>query len=337
MPLRQPIRSANRISTGHLTLSLDPAEAAAERDDYIIERQLDELYADAAAADRLLGRFINKVAREFPGVVAGIMSAPLKRRADAKTKLFRGGRRTKDVEDLKDIARATIKFDTLEALCAARDYIKQQRCFTALGHVALKDRYMPVRRGGMGPTAQGYQDIKFFLLMNIGGGRRHIVELQLNLVGALRAKDVGHPFYDVIRLGGTAWDPNLPNSDIRIPADLVQKIGNKLLHACHECIHRGIEPAKARMVKEMVKRKFYRPVYRRYADGRPVFDDNRHRNRVVDRYELRVNSVLLTFNTPADIQVGEALSAVSCAAYAYYNAYSREYKFRSAENIHAWW
>jgi len=337
MPLRQPIRPAHMIDTSHLTLSLDPGEAAAEREDFIIERQLDELYADAVAADRRLGRFINHVASEFPGVVAGIRQAPLKRRADAKKKLFRGGHRSKDVEDLKDIARATIEFHTLEALIAAREFIKTKKSFTNLDHTALKDRYTPVREGGLGPTDQGYQDIKFFLLMKIDGGRRHIVELQLNLVGALMAKDVGHPFYDVIRLGGTGWDPRLPNSDILIPSDLSQKIGSKLLHACHECIHRGVEPAKARIVKNMVKRKFFRPVYARYADGRPMFDDNRHRNRVVDRYEPRTNSIRLTFNTPADVDMGLALSEVSCAAYAYYNAYARQYRFRTANNIHDWW
>ncbi|MFC6670688.1 hypothetical protein [Marinobacterium aestuariivivens] len=112
-----------------------------------IDRQLDELYADATTADRLLGRFINQVATDFPGCVAGIKSAPLKDRRTAKAKLTRGGA-SKGVEDLKDIARATITFKTEEAMYAARDYITRQRCFTSLDGVALKDRYQSVRQGG---------------------------------------------------------------------------------------------------------------------------------------------------------------------------------------------
>jgi len=300
-----------------------------------VDKQLDELYADASIADRMLGRFINQVSHDFPGCVAGIKSAPLKDRGTAKDKLTRGPAR-KAVEDLKDIARATITFNSEEAMYAARDYITRQRCFTDLDGSALKDRYLSVREGGMGATAQGYRDIKFFLSMDIGRGDYHIVELQLNTKSALKAKDVGHPFYDVTRIGGETWHPDQPNSDITIPRDKVEKLAWKLLKACHECISRNIEPAAARRVEQMVKREFFQPVYaRNAATGNLAVGSNQEP--VIRRYEPRTRTVTLRFNNHARRAEGLALLQVSPAAYLHYKRLARQFSWRSAENMHAAW
>ncbi|MEH6578009.1 MAG: hypothetical protein V7731_13120 [Amphritea sp.] len=340
--LKQPITPLSRISVpSSMALSLDDAEAEEQKKPYQIERQLDELYAQAKIANRKLGRFINQVSREFKGAVGGINTAPLKERSTAKAKLTRGGPGSREVEDLKDIARATLMFNSIESMYAARDYIKNQSCFTVFGNVALKDRYLSKKQGGAGATAQGYRDVKFFLGMDVGRGRNHIVELQLNLKSTLKGKDVGHPFYDVVRLGGDAWDPRLPDSAIRIPADKVHKLGRKLLHACHECISRDIETASARRVKEMVKRKFYKPVFATFktASGgsRPMYSDNKSRTKVIDHYEPRNNSIHLYFNTTDQIETGDALSRVSSAAYAYYKKQSRQYAMTNSSDMHKWW
>lgn len=308
-PLKQPITRLDQISEADM--SLDPAEIL----DAKVEIQLDELYADAVIANRKLGRFINKVSRYFSRQVGGIKTAPLKDRATAKAKLTRGGRR-RGVEDLKDIARATLMFNSMEDMYAARDYIRQQDEFTDLEDGAMKNRYASEGRGGIGPTAQGYRDIKFFLLMNLGGNRKHIVELQLNIKRTLKAKSIGHPFYDIIRLGGDFWDPSKPNSDLLIPASVVKKVGPKLLSACQHCIERQIEPEAARKVRQLVKDRFYKPVYSS-LDG-----NNR---RTIRRYQLKTGSIYLLFNTQQQIAQGKALIICSAAAYAYYKKQGRIY------------
>ena len=338
MPLKQPVTRLSSINISGFRRPSDGSNAAAALKDYKIEKQLDELYEDAAIADRKLGRFINRVAREFKGTVGGIKTAPLKERSTAKAKLNRGGAGSRGVADLKDIARATLKFGCIETMLAARDYIKMQKEFTDLGNVAIKDRYMPVNRGGLGATAQGYRDIKFFLKVRVNTPRRwHIVELQLNTDTALKAKDVGHPFYDVVRLGGDDWDPEQGDSDIIIPADKVEKISKKLLHACHECIERDIAKADAKKVKAMVKKTFFKPVYARDKKGRQMFTDRKARQRLVDRYEVRTGRIRLRFNSPAQIEVGHALTRVSCAAYSYYKKLGHRYTWTHADNIHNWW
>lgn len=308
-PLKQPIKRLNQISEKNM--SLDPEEIL----DAKIEIQLDELYVDAEIANRKLGRFINQVSRHFSKQVGGIKTAPLKDRDTAKAKLTRGGRQ-RGVEDLKDIARATLMFDSMDAMYAARDYIRQQPEYTQLADGAMKNRYAPEGRGGIGPTPQGYRDIKFFLLMNLGNNKKHIVELQLNTKRTLKAKSVGHPFYDIIRLGGDLWDPAQPNSDLLIPAKVVQKVGPKLLSACQQCIERQIEPEAARKVRKLVKDRFYKPVYS---------VPNSRGKRTIRRYVLKTGSVRLLFNTQQQIAQGQALIVCSSAAYAAYKKLGSKY------------
>lgn len=316
--LKQPIKTRARIHVSSRNLSLDDQEAAEQAIDYRVDRQLDELYSDAPGGDRALRKFMSRVSKHFSGAAA-LKNAPLKDRATAKAKLTREVPR-KEVEDLKDIARATLEFKTFEDMYACRDYIRMQpefQCFTAAAQRgALKNRYLPAVRGGMGPTEQGYRDIKFFLWMNLGGGRGHIVELQLNVTRTLKAKSIGHPFYDILRLGGELWDPAAPNADLNVPREVVQKVGPKLVHACNECIRREIAADQARLVLEMVKRYFY--VARTVTDNRG--------NRNVRRYELKNTAVRLPFSTPAQIATGRALMVCSSAAYRHYKALGLKFR-----------
>jgi hypothetical protein len=172
--------------------------------------QVDELYRQAELCDKKLVEFMRGVNREFPGGV--IVHPSLKRRADAEAKL----RRTNPAEDpntLKDIARATIKYDKLSTMYAARNYIFDS------GHVAQEKNRYAIDTA----VTSGYRDIKFFLDLPIAGGS-HICELQLNVSLALIAKELEHPIYEIIRRGG---DP--PNyNDVILPQRDVEKLGPKM-------------------------------------------------------------------------------------------------------------
>jgi len=335
MPLKQNITPLSDI----VLLPEDVADSTNETmvKHAKIDKQLDELYTDAVIANRLLGRFINQVVRGFSSTVGGIKPAPMKLRPTARAKLLRPGANM-GVEDLKDIARATITFNTMEAMYAARDYIRQQPCYTRLGYAALKDRYTSSRQGGLGPTAQGYRDIKFFLSMAIGRGDYHIVELQLNNLAMLKAKDIGHPFYDVVRIGGDDWLPTQANPNITIPRDKVEKLAWKLLYACHECTARNIEPEAARLVERMVKREFFTPVFNRNArTGSIAVVDRKSREPRVANYVPVGRAVTLRFGTPARIAEGEALLQVSPAVYQYYKKQAQSFQWSTADNMHLRW
>ena len=309
--LEQPLRTVTEIPDDNLSLDDDEAKDAK------VEMLMDQLYADAKKADKELGRFIDMVISGFPGGSVAIKRATLKLRSTAKAKLSRaGGRRSKD---LKDISRATLEFYDMETMYAARDYIVRQRAFTRLGYWALKNRYSSnVARGGVGPTEQGYRDIKFFLAMDIRGPRRyHIVELQLNVVHTVMAKKRSHPFYDILRLAPANWTPTRTGAKIKIPANVVEKIGQKVIHATLELERRGIEVESARTVRDMIEEKFFRKIYVRTANGKRVFD----------RYELKTRqAVTLTFEGPRGHKRGQALMVCSSAAYVYYKKVGREAK-----------
>lgn len=322
LALEQPLRTVADISD--FNLSLDDTEATDQK----IERLLDDLYYDAGLADVELKRFMRQVSKFFDGRSIAIRTTTLKQRSTAKKKLTRGGGR--QVKELKDIARATLEFNDMESMYAARDYIVQQRCFTRLGYAALKNRYSQnAAIGGVGPTDQGYRDIKFFLAMDIPCSRGyHIVELQLNVVRTMRAKKISHPFYDILRLADPTWTPTRPGADIRVPSDVVEHAGPKLIKATSECISKGIEPVAARKVRQMILNTFYKPIYEiRGASN----------TRVLDRYELkRKQSVVLSFSGISGINRGLALIACSSAAYAHYKKLNRVYKSNHSRPDDIW-
>ena len=162
------------------------------------KERLDELYADAAEADRVLGRFIVDVNRYRSGVVA---HAKLKERATAEAKLRRYGR-TDDPAILNDVVRATIYYDSIEKLYAARDYIKEKH----RDEVALDfDRY----EGSVG--ANGYRDVKFMLKLRLAKSANpfHYCELQLNIRTMDRVRKIDHALYEIVRQAGS-WDKRVP-------------------------------------------------------------------------------------------------------------------------------
>lgn len=322
LALEQPLRTVADISDDNLSLDDDEARDAK------IEMLMDQLYEDAEKADEELKTFMQDVCKHFEGVSISPRTTSLKRRDTAKAKLTRGGG-WRAVKELKDIARATLVFNDMESMYAARDYIVRQRCFTRLGYDALKNRYSTnAAVGGVGPTDQGYRDIKFFLAMEIRGPRRyHIVELQLNIVRTIMAKKKSHPFYDILRLAPANWTPTRPNSNITVTADVIDKVAYKLISATKELERRGIEVESARIVRDMFLRAFFRKTYSRTASGRRVFDG----------YDLKTGqSVTLNFNGAAGERRGLALVACSSAAYRYYKHVGRVYSAtgRTAANMH---
>ncbi|MFC6670687.1 hypothetical protein [Marinobacterium aestuariivivens] len=58
---------------------------------------------------------------------------------------------------------------------------------------------------------------------------------------------------------------------------------------------------------------------------------------MIRRYEPRTRAVTLRFNNPARRAEGLALLQVSPAAYMHYKRLSRQFRWRSAENMHAAW
>ncbi|MCL9781147.1 hypothetical protein M9194_06870 [Vibrio sp. S4M6] len=114
-----------------------------------------------------------------------------------------------DIGDLKDAARMTIIFETLDDMVAAKALIRLTDEFKQLQHhqSAMKDRYGTSTgddaRFNCGATDAGYKDIKFFLKMSNG----HIGELQLNTRNMIVAKKNGHIIYDILRDGGSLDQP----------------------------------------------------------------------------------------------------------------------------------
>jgi len=118
-------------------------------------------------------------------------------------------KRNYDIGDLKDAARMTIIFDSMEDMVAAKAMISLTKEFIELKHFqsAMKDRYGTGQgdnaKYNCGATDAGYKDIKFFLKMSNG----HIGELQLNTKNMMVAKKNGHIIYDVLRDGGALNKP----------------------------------------------------------------------------------------------------------------------------------
>lgn len=107
--------------------------------------------------------------------------------------------RSSDYGDLKDVARMSVEFDTLDAMTAAANYLEGSKEFHELKgfQKSLKDRYKPKGKDPhhCGATKEGYRDIKFFLKMSNG----ILGELQLNTKSMLVAKSKAHHIYDLTR------------------------------------------------------------------------------------------------------------------------------------------
>lgn len=107
--------------------------------------------------------------------------------------------RSSDYGDLKDVARMSVEFETIDAMTAAANYLEGSKEFHELKgfQKSLKDRYKPKGEDPhhCGATTEGYRDIKFFLKMSNG----ILGELQLNTKSMLVAKSKAHHIYDLTR------------------------------------------------------------------------------------------------------------------------------------------
>ena len=107
--------------------------------------------------------------------------------------------RSSDYGDLKDVARMSVEFETIDAMTAAANYLEGSKEFRELKgfQKSLKDRYKEKGEDPhhCGATAEGYRDIKFFLKMSNG----ILGELQLNTKSMLVAKSKAHHIYDLTR------------------------------------------------------------------------------------------------------------------------------------------
>jgi ppGpp synthetase/RelA/SpoT-type nucleotidyltranferase len=183
------------------------------------EMRFKEVFRQAAIADEALGKFITRVSQKYPGT---IVHAKLKTEDSARGKLVRDEKTGEkavpdDPATLRDLARATIQYSSLQALYSAREFIKLQPEFIYGGE--MKDRYQD-----SSPVPSGYRDVKFFLGMNIGGDRRHFVELQLNMTSMLDAKEIEHPIYEILRRAGSAQQPR----SVTIPVPEAAKLGPRM-------------------------------------------------------------------------------------------------------------
>ncbi len=142
-----------------------------------VELALDRMFEQAEKAHPVLEALAVDLAQKFGGeaIVPG-----LKGRARALEKVM--GEYGGDPTQLKDLARASVAFDSLEDVYAALSELGQGY------ELKVKDRFAK-------PTAAGYRDI----LVNfpIDG---HTVELQLHHRAILAVKDgPGHKLYEQLR------------------------------------------------------------------------------------------------------------------------------------------
>lgn len=154
-----------------------------------------------------------------------------------------------DIGDLKDAARMTIVFESMEDMVAAKSMIALTEEFAKLQHhqTAMKDRYGTSKgdnaKFNCGATEAGYKDIKFFLKMANG----HIGELQLNTKNMMVAKKNGHIIYDILRDGGALNKPfTITNSEV------LAKVSRNMSEKWFSFISARVPKAKAD-IAEMMK------------------------------------------------------------------------------------
>ena len=89
---------------------------------------------------------------------------------------------------LKDLARLTLRFSSPDKLVAALD------SFPSIGFdvVVVKNKYKF-------PTPMGYSDFNLVVAVPLADGTKYLCEMQLNLVAMLNAKHEAHAHYEVIR------------------------------------------------------------------------------------------------------------------------------------------
>ncbi|MGA9523328.1 MAG: hypothetical protein WBV82_17805 [Myxococcaceae bacterium] len=142
-----------------------------------VETTLDRMYEQAHKAHPILKDLAQDIAQKFGGeaMVPGLKG---RERALEKALAEYGGDATK----LKDLARASVAFDSVDRVYEALSDLEQRF------ELQVKDRFAK-------PTAGGYRDV--LVNFDIDG---HTVELQLHHRGILAVKEgPGHKLYEDIR------------------------------------------------------------------------------------------------------------------------------------------
>lgn len=198
--------SSTKLESGDLDFSARNQLANAN----LKKKQLFLMFMETVEAQEALKEYAVRVAsvcngtvKQPPGAYSGV-------------KDFHGAldkitnrKRHYDIGDLKDAARMTIVFESMEDMIAAKSMIALTEEFIQLQNhqTAMKDRYGTSKgdnaKFNCGATEAGYKDIKFFLKMANG----HIGELQLNTKNMMVAKKNGHIIYDILRDGGALNKP----------------------------------------------------------------------------------------------------------------------------------
>lgn len=180
--LRMPFEQKPAPETGR-QLSARLAELTAGQSVRQTSSSIDEIYASAAAANDRLVAVTHTVAKQTGGYP---VTAPLKGRTRAMEKLqtLLGDDGRPDPARLTDIARASIKFDSIDGVYNALDAITKE-----VEVVRFKDRFRK-------PAGGGYRDI----LMNVRLHNGHVAELQLHVSDILDVKNgEGHKLYEQSR------------------------------------------------------------------------------------------------------------------------------------------
>ena len=304
-----------------------------------------ELIEQGALADVKLKEFIRRVSNKMNnkyGEKIEIKTAPLKTQDSAGRKvgimnwndpnMDTAGEKTP--YEVKDIARATIRFSTIPQMYAVKDFIASQPEFTRIEHFnennnVLKDRWAEASTGE-------YKDIKFFLSVPITHNNRniqHIVELQLNTTSMDRGKKFGHAFYNVIRLGkgpagSNKWEPNKKGSVIRIPANKKAEIANKLRTAIIKC--------KSMVGKNDEEIKWAIKVMVQFLNNKFVYDES------LDSYKEGTQELSIMggkYNWPQDSAINDAayswaLAKLAAYVFSCYTYYSEHQMSRPAHRMH---
>lgn len=118
-----------------------------------------------------------------------------------------------DANDIRDVVRGSIVFDSLESLYKA----------VAKVHSSAKILYVNDRFDN--PRSSGYRDIKFNLEMKMPDGKPYVVELQFHLSDMLRFKEWETALYKERRvLEGERKEMKISGADPRGIKELEEKI-----------------------------------------------------------------------------------------------------------------
>ncbi len=173
-----------------------------------------QLYKDAGPAQQELKQFATDFAEKTGGTT--VLPENLKSMERALDKIrtdYKG-----DPSRLVDIARGTIKYDTLEQITHVREQIESE-----LQHFSPDSEIVRVKDRFANPTDSGYRDLLYNLKMSNG----HIVELQIHLTPIEAVKSAEHELYEQVQnIMRNAGDRALTAEEINKIASLNEQSRN---------------------------------------------------------------------------------------------------------------